>query len=104
MSIIMVMCVSTSATVHGPGELCHLLSQSVSPKLSCSRCNNLAFPYWGAANIGMRRYLAATYHSDTDTPTGKQTHQHLYYKLFLFSLLNTFFPTFPKIKCIFLHF
>merc|ERR1712223_1799463 len=34
------------------------------------RCNNLRNPYWGAANIGMRRYLNAEYQDSQNIPTG----------------------------------
>ena len=31
-------------------------------------CNNLHNPFWGAANIGMRRYLAAEYSDNSSAP------------------------------------
>jgi len=34
------------------------------------RCNNLRNPYWGAENIGMRRYLDAEYQDSENIPTG----------------------------------
>ena len=51
---------------------------------SCVRCNNLRNPYWGAANIGMRRYLNAQYEDSQNIPTGWLK----YYKIFLKNSLN----------------
>ena len=37
-------------------------------------CNNIKNPFWGAANIGMRRYLAAEYSDNSSSPfTGAST-------------------------------
>ena len=42
--------------------------------LMCARCNNLRNPYWGAANIGMRRYLEAEYQDSQNIPTGQSNY------------------------------
>ena len=33
-------------------------------------CNNIKNPFWGSANIGMRRYLSAEYEDGLSQPTG----------------------------------
>ena len=51
---------------------------------TCVRCNNLRNLYWGAANIGMRRYLNAEYQDSQNIPTGWLK----YSKIFLKNSLN----------------
>ena len=47
---------------------------------SCVRCNNLRNPYWGAANIGMRRYLNAEYQDSQNIPTGWLKYSKIFWK------------------------
>ena len=62
-------------TYVGVSWMSRLISEMV---LLCVRCNNLRNPYWGAANIGMRRYLNAEYQDSQNIPTGWLK----YYKIF----------------------
>ena len=51
----------------------------VNDVIDVPRCNNLRNPYWGAENIGMRRYLDAQYQDSQNIPTGRYKCCFLYH-------------------------